>query len=232
VTERAALRLASALVLGGAVAVQVVTLLHPSREDPNDHPAVFAEYADDSGWQAVHFGQFAAGLVVIAGLVVLYRVFRARAGGTSVLANVGLAAAIATAGALAVLQAIDGVALKQAVDAWAGASGAEKANAFHDAEVVRWTEWGANSYFRLLQGATVLVYGLLVARSTLLPGWLGWLACVSGVVYAVTGIVVGYDGFSDASLALGSAADLLFFVFALGIAVVAWRRPLAGRPST
>jgi hypothetical protein len=122
-----------------------------------------------------------------------------------------------------VLQAIDGVALKQAVDSWASATGAEKANAFDDAEVVRWMEWGANSYFRLLQGTTILLYALLIARSTIIAGWLGWFACVAGLGYITVGIIVGYEGFSDATLVLGSIADVLFLVVALGIAVVGWR---------
>jgi hypothetical protein len=142
-TERALLRLSASLLLAGSILLQVVTAFHPSREDPNDHPAVFAEYADAGAWEAVHFGQFGAALIVVAGLVVLYRVLDVSAGARlPVLAQLALAGAIATAAAVAVLQAIDGVALKQAVDSWASASGAGKANAFHDAEVVRWTEWG------------------------------------------------------------------------------------------
>jgi hypothetical protein len=82
---------------------------------------------------------------------------------------------------------------------------------------------GANSYFRLLQGTTILLYGLLIASSTLIAGWLGWLACAAGLLYITVGIIVGYEGFSDATLLLGSIADALFFVVALGIAVVAWR---------
>jgi hypothetical protein len=223
-TERALLRLSASLLLAGSILLQVVTAFHPSREDPNDHPAVFAEYADAGAWEAVHFGQFGAALIVVAGLVVLYRVLDVSAGARlPVLAQLALAGAIATAAAVAVLQAIDGVALKQAVDSWASASGAGKANAFHDAEVVRWTEWGANSYFRLLQGTTILLYGLLIASSTLIAGWLGWLACAAGLLYITVGIIVGYEGFSDATLLLGSIADALFFVVALGIAVVAWR---------
>jgi hypothetical protein len=115
-TERALLRLSASLLLAGSILLQVVTAFHPSREDPNDHPAVFAEYADAGAWEAVHFGQFGAALIVVAGLVVLYRVLDVSAGARlPVLAQLALAGAIATAAAVAVLQAIDGVALKQAV---------------------------------------------------------------------------------------------------------------------
>lgn len=41
--DRTALRLAAALLLAGNVLFILVGLLHPAREDPNDHPAMFAE---------------------------------------------------------------------------------------------------------------------------------------------------------------------------------------------
>lgn len=200
-----------------------VSAFHPSTEDPNDHPAVFAEYAASDAWKLVHVGQFAAALVVVAGLIVLYRALE-RTGADNTLARLAVSGAIATTAAVAVLQAIDGVALKQAVDAWANAAQPEKAVAFRDAETLRWTEWAANSYFRLLQGVTVLLYGLAVARSAIVPRWLGWVGVVAGLGYIAVGVIVGNEGFSDASLIGGTATDLLFFIVATGIAITGWRR--------
>src|SRR3954451_18732632 len=64
-SERALLRLAGTLLVGGLLLEVVAEIFHPSRQDPNDHPAVFAEYAQSKDWIAVHFGQFAAILVGI-----------------------------------------------------------------------------------------------------------------------------------------------------------------------
>ena len=72
-TPRATLRTGSTLLLGGLVAEYVVTSFHAAHENPNDHHAVFAEYAASDNWIAVHLGQFAAGLVVIAGIITLLR---------------------------------------------------------------------------------------------------------------------------------------------------------------
>ncbi|HEX2074348.1 MAG TPA: hypothetical protein VHF92_11220 [Geodermatophilus sp.] len=130
------LRLGTALVLGGAVAEYGVTTLHPASEAPDHHSAVFAEYAASDAWIAVHLGQFAAGLVLLAGVLVLLRGLRA-AGAAALLVRVGEAAAIVTGAVFAVLQAVDGVALKQAVDSLAAAPGELRAAAFHDAEIVR-----------------------------------------------------------------------------------------------
>ena len=69
--SRGTLRTGSTLLLGGLVAEYVVTSFHAAHENPNDHHAVFAEYAESGNWIAVHLGQFAAGLVVIAGIITL-----------------------------------------------------------------------------------------------------------------------------------------------------------------
>ena len=53
-----ALRLPAALVALGEVSFILVGLLHPAHEDPNNHPAVFAEYAASTLWGGVHLGQF------------------------------------------------------------------------------------------------------------------------------------------------------------------------------
>jgi hypothetical protein len=54
----------------------VSEVLRPSREDPMDDPAVFAEYADSDIWTAVHlarwFGFLLLLLLLLGGLVALY----------------------------------------------------------------------------------------------------------------------------------------------------------------
>jgi hypothetical protein len=217
------LRLAGRLLIGGMVAEVVATAFHPAHQDPNDHPAVFREYAADGTWIATHVAQFAAGLVIFAGLVVLYRVLRSAAP-RSALPTAALVATAAAAAALAALQAIDGVALKHAVDAWAAAPAAEKASTLADAELVRALEWGANAFFRLLQGTTVALFGVAVARAGVAPRWLGWTAATAGAGYAAAGVAVAADGFSPTAMTLALVSDPLFLVFALGLLVVGVRR--------
>ena len=45
--ERSMLRLGSVAFLADVVIFMVSIILHPSREDPTNHPLVFAEYAED-----------------------------------------------------------------------------------------------------------------------------------------------------------------------------------------
>jgi hypothetical protein len=93
--------------------------------------------------------------MALAGLLVLCRVLRADAPNLALVAG---GAVLTTAAAWTALQAVDGVTLKQAVDAWAEAAGPDEATRYADAEIVRWTEWGLQSYFRVLLGvAFVLV---------------------------------------------------------------------------
>ena len=78
--DRSLLRLSATLVVIGEVLFALVTALHPGREDPNNHLAVFAEYASSASWTAVHFGQFVFMAVLLAGLLVLSFALNVRSG--------------------------------------------------------------------------------------------------------------------------------------------------------
>jgi len=200
----------------------VVTHEHPSGHNDN-HPVIFAKYARNHDWVAVHLGQFAGILLVLGGFLVLYRVLELR-GEVPVLARFAFGATIATAAIWAVLQAVDGVALKHAVNAWAHASGAEKSIRFADAETVRSAEEGINSYFRLLLGSTVVLFGVAIVRTRIIAGWLGWVAAVGGLLYMASGIAVAYRGFeSGFGDVTGAAVQILFLVFVVGLLVVSVR---------
>src|SRR5215211_2750261 len=220
--ERTLLRLIGGLLIGGLLLTLIVTHEHPAGDDDN-YPVIFAKYAKSNDWVAVHLIQFAGVLLVLGGFLILYRVLQLR-GAVSVLAGVAAAAAIAAAAAWAALQAIDGVALKQAVDAWSDASGPQKAIRFADAETVRWTEWGINTYFRLLFGLTMVLFGAGIARTGIVARWLGWVGMIGGLLYMATGIAIGYAGFeSGFGDATGDAVQVLFVVFVVGVLVAALR---------
>lgn len=210
------MRLAGGLLVAGFVLTFLVTHEHPSGHEDN-HPVIFTKYAHSHAWVVVHLGQFAGVLLAIGGLLVLYRVLQVR-GEIPLLAGFALGAAIASAATWAVLQAIDGVALKQAVDAWAKASGPQKAIRFADAETVRWVEWGANSYFRVLFGLTLVLFGTGIARTGIVARWLGWTGVAGGLLYMASGIAVGYDGFqSSFGDAIGVVVQIVFLVFVVGV---------------
>src|SRR5919109_4162900 len=130
--NRPLIRIGSIAFIAGVVIVVISTMLHPSREDPANHPLVFIEYANSNSWVAIHIGQFVGGIMVFAGgFGVLHSLLvRSESSTTSALAWIGFAVAIMTASAFAILQAVDGIALKMAVDSWASAPAGEKTSSF------------------------------------------------------------------------------------------------------
>jgi hypothetical protein len=219
--DRSMLRMGSVAFFAGIVIFMVSTLLHPSREDPTNHPLVFAEYAEADLWVASHIGQFAGGMFIFAGgFVALFRLLSRSESGTTVasaLAWFGLAVTIATASAITILQAVDGVTLKIAVNTWyaipsspSSSTGnseeeAEKAIAFRVAEGIRWIEIGINSYFRILQGSVGIIFGVAIAKSAILSRWIGTVGIFAGIATIVLGVNVAYVGFGT----VGSIEDCL-----------------------
>ena len=226
------LRMGSVAFIAGITIFLVSTLMHPGGEDPTNHPLVFAEYAQDNLWIASHMGQFAGGMLVfVGGFVALFRLLhiRSESGIASALAWLGLAVTIAAGSALAVLQAIDGIALKMAVDAWYATTvpagdGVEEAITFRVAEGIRWTEIAANSFFRILQGAVGIIFGVAIAVSATLSRWIGALGIIAGVATVILGVSVAYTGFG----VLHSIEDTIStwtyvpWIIILGIAM--WRK--------
>jgi hypothetical protein len=204
---RESLRLAATLLLVGEL-LSLVGLLHPGREAANNHPAVFAEYAESATWTAVHFGQFASTAIIMAGLVAVFYALRLHSGGLRWVGRFAAVSAVVTLGLTAVLQAVDGVALKQAVDAWVRAPEAEKAARFATAEGVRWLEWGVRSYQRIMLGVSLLLFAALMVRTARIPAPIGYLAGLTGLAYLGQGFVVGSEGFSPN----GTAVSLLALV--------------------
>jgi len=65
--KRPLLRMGSVAFIAGVVIVVASTIVHPSREDPPNHPLVFMEYANSDSWIAIHIGQFVGGMVIFGG---------------------------------------------------------------------------------------------------------------------------------------------------------------------
>jgi rhodanese-related sulfurtransferase len=220
--ERGPIWLAGLLLVGGELLGLIVGAFHAGGAKPNNHAAAFKQYAESDAWTAVHIGLFVSALIIVAGLVVLARALGHNERGRNLAVLIAVGAAVSAAAAGLVL-AIDGVALKQTVDAWVNAVPAEKALAFHDAEVARWMEWGANSFQATAEGVTYLLLGWAILRTAIAPKWIGWLSAVAGLGYIATAFVVGYEGFTDTLSSISVTAGVLFVIVSIGIAVTGWR---------
>ena len=225
-TDRQLLRESGALLLGGFVFTTAVTVLFHPGGDEDVHDVIFTKYAASASWEWVHLAQFVGVLAALGGLIVLHLVLRSRAPRLSAFAA-GLT--VATVAVWAVLQAVDGITLKQAVDAWVAADGPDKAVRFADAEIVRWTEWGAQSYFRLLLGAALLLFGAAILTTRVLAGWVGWLAVLGGILSVAVGVDVSYSGLDSVIQRIAVPAfQLVMLVFATGVVVAAARERVGG----
>ena len=228
--DRSLLRLSATLVVIGEVLFALVSVFHPSREDPNNHPAVFAEYASSASWTAVHFGQFVFMAVFLVGLLVLFFALNVRSGA---LGWVGRFAAVSVVVALAlygVLQAVDGVALKHAVDAWASAPEAEKATRFASAETMRWLEWGMSSYQTFMFALALILLASVIVWTARVPRPIGYLMGLAAIPNLVQSLVVGTEGFS-ATLRVPSLLALpLMLAWSIWLLIVAWRMKEPDQP--
>jgi Domain of unknown function (DUF4386) len=218
------IRLSATLLFVGELFSLLVGLLHPARENPNNHSAVFAEYANSTNWTPVHLGQFVGMAIVIAGLLVLFFALNVHAGTPGWMGRFAAVSAVVALALYGVLQAVDGVALKQAVDAWASAPAAEKAARFASAEVVRWLEWGTRSYQSFMFGLTLVLFGAMIAGTARVPRLIGYLMGVSGLAYLVQGWVLGSEGFSATNTVPQLLAYALILVWSLWLLIIAWWR--------
>ena len=221
--DRKLLRLSATLLFIGLLLAALASALHPARENPNNHPAVFAEYASSADWTAVHLGQFVGIAVLIAGLLVLFFALNVSHGTPRWVGFFGAIAAGVVLGLYGVLQAVDGVSLKQAVDAWASAPAAEKAARFASAEAIRWLEWGVRSYQSFMFGLALVLFATVIVWTARVPRPIGYLMGLSGLAYLVWGWVLGAEGFSPIGVVPSDAAQTFLPASIIWLLIVAWR---------
>ena len=221
--DRRSLRLSATLLFGGVLLSLLAGYFHPGREPANNHQATFAEYAASAPWIAVHLGQFAGMVVLIAGLLVLFVALNVDSGMPGWVARFGAISAGVALALYGVLQAVDGVALKHAVDAWVRAPAAEKAARFASAEVIRWLEWGVRSYHSLMLGLALVLFGTVIVMTARTPRPVGYLMGLSGLAYLAQGWVIGAEGFSNTNTVPTLLGILSVLAWSIWLLVSAWR---------
>jgi hypothetical protein len=230
--ERPMLRMGSIAFLAGLAIALVSTLaFHPTGtgEELMNNPFIFAVYAEDPLWIASHIGQFAGILLIFAGgFVAIFRLLvKSESATASALAWFGLVTAIITAATFTILQAVDGIALKIATDTWYAIPPGEeerKTAYLGVAEGIRWTEWGLQSYYRMVWGAASLIFGVAIVKSALLSRWIGAVGIVAGVVTIASGVVMAYVGFSSARDLVADLSTFIFCPWLVILGIFMWRK--------
>jgi hypothetical protein len=205
-------------------------VFHAGREDPTNHPRVFAEYANSSPWIAAHIGQFVGDILIFAGgFVALFRLLVQSESMTtvSVLAWIGFTTVIIAASTVSILQAVDGIALKRAVDSWVVAPAEEKMAAFRVAEGIRWTEVGIHSIYRILQGTVAIVFGVAITVNPIVGRWIGAIGIFTGGLTIAAGVEIAYVGFASFNVGLGTISRIIYYIFWIGIlGAFMWRKTI------
>lgn len=219
-TLRQSLRLSATLLLVGQLLYIVITLFHTGGV-ANNHPAIFAAYAASRTWTAVHVGQFACMVVLLAGLLALFFALDVQDGTARWAGRFGAASTMVTLALYGAVLAVDGVALQQAVNAWASAPEAEKAARFATAEGIRWLEWGMRSYENFALGLAVFLFAAAVVRTAWVPRPIAFLMGLSGLTYLVQGWLDGAQGFSqteDLTIVLAEVLNVVWMIWLLVVA--------------
>ena len=229
IIDRASLRLSATLLLAGQLLYIVATQFHAGG-DANNHPEIFARYANSDSWKAVHVGQFLAMAVIIAGLLIFYFALDAPVRSAARTAGLGAASAVVALALYAVLQAVDGIGNKEVDDAWLSAQTAEKTARFASAEAMRWLEWGVRSYHDYALGLALLLLAAAVLRRAGISRPIAYLMGLSGLTYLVQGWVVSAEGFSQTESIAIVLAWVLSLAWMIWLVVVAWQRHSSETP--
>ena len=223
--DRTSFRLASAMIFGGELLFIAAGAFHPGAVPPNQHPDVFAEYANSVYWGAVHMGQFVGMAVLLAGVVSLVIALTGKPALPGGVGGFAAISAIVTIALTGVLQAVDGVTLKAASDAWSSAPAAEQSARLAAVEAVRWLEWGVRSYQRVALGVTFILVAVQILVTVRIPKPIGYLVLLSGLAYIWQGVVVGAEGFSSNGTVPGLLGIVFDLAWMIALVVIAWQKP-------
>ena len=215
------LRIGAVSIILGVIISGVSGAFHGGHQ-PHDLVVTLPQYATNANWIVVHLGQFLGQLLVVGGLVGLYRSITLGPG--AALAQLGFVAAVVAISVYAANQAVDGIAIKFVAKEWVNAPAEEKEVAFRVAEAVRHIEIGLTSLTVLILGVAFILYGVAIELSRVYPRWLGWLTVLGGGLWVVVSIFYAYRGFSPLAITINQAAGYVLLVWALALAVLMWRR--------
>jgi hypothetical protein len=220
-------RLASVLLLSGAVLLLVGNTTHPV--DAESSMTSRLELAVAGSWVPIHLAIAAGVLAVVGGLAVLSPLFRQPR--AAAYARLGMVAAIIGGAALAlVFGALDGYGQAALGAEWQATSGVDR-EALEAVAVALdvidsgMTALGILAFF----GAGMLAFGAAIVGGRVVSDWLGWVALAIGSLGVVTGTLFAVLGSTPLVInglfrPLAMAATVYFVVLA-----VALRRPARER---
>ena len=218
-SERLVLRIGAVSSVVGVGVLFVAEAFHGGHH-PGNLSATLPVYAANRIWELVHIAQFVGYLLLLLGLLAVYRSMHDGRSGT--IARIGFVTAVVATAIFGVNQAVDGVAVKFVADQWVSAPTPQKAETFRIANAVRHVEIGTTSFSQLTFGLALLLNGLALALARSYPQLLGWAGMVLGGVYVAAGVLVAHNGFTVVGFTATAGIGLAFWFLFLGF--ILWRK--------
>lgn len=215
-------KLASAGFIVGALLLIVFNLLYPRPADPGSTQSVLTAMADQKVFTQLTQLMLALGFWgVMIGSAGVYRSITASGAAWARLGFYGIAVGVA-------IWSINfglGTASATAAADWVAASSADKAAAFWVAATVLTVNTGIYTMSILIFWLALTFLGAGMARSTVYPGWLGWVAVVLGIaVVAIVGIPRFLVENTTSSMLIFAGLTLLTTVWFLVVGIwIAWK---------
>jgi hypothetical protein len=85
----------------------------------------------------------------------------------------------------------------------------------------------------MLQGTVAIIFGVAIAKSALLSGWIGAVEIFAGAAtIAAAGVVVAYAGFSSVRHPVVNVSTFTFYPWILIPGIFMWRKTMAKKMIT
>jgi hypothetical protein len=210
----------------GALLAFVANALHPH---PNDFSleALLQSIAENSAWSAVHMTLLMGLLLILGSFVAITLSLEGEPGALA--ARYALAASLLGGTLIFVSTAADGFAMNLLARGWLDAPAGEKASALRMADTIEVSQYAVYSLSVVVfLGVGVFLYGLAVVQSRAYPGWLGWLALVSGAGALVVGVAQCFGGPDFRATEIFFVLfSMLSTIWVLVMGVLMWRKAQA-----
>lgn len=204
------MRFGAGAAMVGAVAAVVFNLLHPRPKDPESISQSVSLAADEGIWVVDHYAL--AWVVAIA--LLAFIVFSRSFGDEPSMSWARIALGFGVIGVVIMMLTVvmEGIAMKEAAEEAAPAT-AEAVAYITEAVFVA----GIGTFF----GLTPVLYGTAILTGDTYPGWMGWMAVISGVVGLASASVIFFDGFSE--FAVNGLFLVSSLLFTLWIGLMGWK---------
>jgi len=207
----------------GSILSLVANVMHPRPSDITRADVHLREVAEHQGWYLDHLLLIVSSIVIICGLIFIYRSMYPTPGeGWARMANV---MAIISTAVVIIFLAVDGFSLKAAAEAWVNAPPSEMPAAFQAARAVDQLDSGMFfTWILTFFVAVPILSGLAVARSGIYPASLGWVAVVLGIVpfYPVSNMFL--HGPNNTAVSISITCFLIFSLWVLIMGILLWRK--------